>query len=70
MRLVDGRGNPIPTEAEREEAQLRLRDFMEKEEAKFNEWFRQNGKVNPPIKYDLDRKKWFWVEATPKKRFF
>lgn len=59
--LFDSHGKPIPPGEVREEAVGRLQDFIIKNKDLFEEHFKRNGPVRPPIKYHLSSKTWLWV---------
>lgn len=61
--LVDINGNPIPSGEERMVAEEKLKEYMAKHHARFQDWFTQYGATaRPPIKYDLGRREWEWVD--------
>ncbi len=61
--LFDSRGNIIPPGEDRKRAEDKLKNFIEKHKAEFEGWFREHGATTkPPIKYDLSKQEWFWVD--------
>lgn len=61
--LVDAQGRPLPSGELRQRAEAELREFIEANKGKFEQWFRQHGPVRPPIAYDTDRARWFWIDG-------
>ena len=61
MRLVDHMGRPITSEPDREYAKLKLQEYLEKHKTKCIQWIQEHGRVAFPVKYDIDRKQWYWV---------
>jgi hypothetical protein len=63
MNLVDQFGRKIPSGEQRKIAEDKLREFMERHKSKFEGHLRQYGPIGFPVKYDLERQKWFWVDS-------
>lgn len=61
--LYDSLGREIPDEKLRSMAMDKFNDFLNKHKDKFQQWFSQRGAyVKPPIKFDLKRKEWVWLD--------
>lgn len=60
--LVDIDGNLIPDGEDRKRAEEELKEYIEKHKRRFEDFFRENGPVRPPLKYNLSRREWLWLE--------
>lgn len=61
--LVDMQGRPITSPETKERAEKDLREFMVKYHSRFQDWFTEFGpNIKPPIRYDLSKGEWFWLE--------
>lgn len=59
--LVDPSGRPIPTGDERRRAEEELKNFMEKNKERFQDFWKAYGfGTRPPIRYDMTLKRWLW----------
>lgn len=58
--LYDHRGRPIASQEQREKAERLLQEFMHKFKSRFDDWFRANGLVRPPIFFDTTKQEWQW----------
>lgn len=63
MQILDKDGDPIPSKEVRDEAEKTLPAFLAKHKAAIQHWFNEHGAfTRPPIKYDVQKKEWFWSD--------
>lgn len=63
MTIVDMYGRPLPDADTRKRAEEDLKEFIEKNKRKFEEWLQRKGPVAFPVKYNAETRKWFWIET-------